>query len=93
MQKIKYNRDSILIDLREGSCKIFYMNQNNQRVGLRCSLKPDLLPDSYYLTEEPKEREFHAKNPEIISVWDLDNGGWKQFHIDSIQYVESVDTF
>jgi WYL_2, Sm-like SH3 beta-barrel fold len=93
MQKIKYSRDSIITDLRENPCEIFFRNVDGNRVGVRCSLRPDLLPESYSLTEESKEREFHEKNPSIISAWDLNNHKWRQFHIDVIEYVQSVDTY
>ena len=83
MQKIKYKRDDVLSDLRESACELFFTDTTGKRVGLRCSLKSELLPESYSLTEESKERAFHENNPDIVSVWDLVNGGWKQFHIEN----------
>jgi hypothetical protein len=86
--KQKFNRDDLLTDLREHICEIFVPGTS-----VRCTLKPEDLPQSYLLTEEAKERQFHAANPKIISAWDVVNGGWKQFHVDSISYIQVVDTY
>ncbi len=87
--KQKFNRDEILGDLREHVCQIFVQNGP----AVRCTLKVEDLPQSYVLTEEAKERQFHADNPNIISAWDIVDGGWKQFHIDNVTYIQIVDTY
>lgn len=91
--KQKFNRDQILGDLREHVCEIFVQDNTGKQVALRCSLKPELLPNTYLVTEEAKERQFHAEHPEFLSAWDIMNGGWKQFHIDAINYIQIVDTY
>lgn len=50
-----------------------------------CTLKEELLPSSGKdITEEKKVK---AINNNILAVWDLDNGAWKSFRIDSIKDV------
>ena len=31
------------------------------------------------------------ENPEVISAWDIQKGGWRSFRIDSVSYVQNVD--
>lgn len=88
-----YERDILLKDLSENVCEIFFKKINGSQRVMRCSLNPVVLPDSYELTEAPKVKEFHATNPDIIAVWDLNNGRWGQFRVEDVEYVQVVDTF
>ena len=56
---------------------VFVKNDGTERV-LNCTLKPNLLPDQ---TESTSTRK---SNPDVMSVWDLDNAGWRSFRLDSI---------
>lgn len=88
-----YERDVLLKDLSEHVCQVFFKKVGESQRVMRCSLSPNALPDSYELTEAPKVKDFHEKNPDIIAVWDLDNGGWRQFTMENVEYVQVVDTF
>lgn len=50
---------------------------------MRCTLQSDFLPPQL-LQENTVTR---AENPNILSVWDIDNGGWRSFRIDSIKSI------
>ena len=90
---MKYERDVLLKDLNENVCEIFFKKVGDTQRRMRCSLNPVALPDSYELTEAPKVKEFHANNPDIIAVWDLNNSGWRQFRMEDVEYVQVVDTY
>ena len=47
---------------------------------MKCTLKADLLP-AVEIKEGVKAR---VENPEVLSVWDLENKGWRSFKINSI---------
>lgn len=56
---------------------------------MNCTLLAEYLPeqpvaDKQQLLTESLPR---AENPNTISVWDLDNNGWRSFRIDSIKSV------
>jgi hypothetical protein len=92
--KTTFDRDQLLKDLRDHICEIFYQDHvSGQQKSVRCSLRPDALPQSYMLTEASKEMQFHAENPKLLSAWDIVMGGWKQFHIDTINYIQIIDTY
>lgn len=88
-----YQRDTLLKDLQENVCEIFFTKVNGEKRAMRCSLRADILPLSYSLTEEVKVKDFHKTNPDVIAVWDLQNSGWRSFRIDSVDYVQVVDTY
>jgi hypothetical protein len=88
-----YNRDTLLKDLKENVCEIFFTKVNGEKRAMRCSLREDLLPASYLQTEEAKVSDFHKTNPDVLAVWDLQNNGWRSFRIDSVEYVQVVDTY
>ena len=56
---------------------VFVKNDGTERV-MNCTLKSDLLPEQ---TESTSTRK---SNPDVMSVWDLDNAGWRSFRLDSI---------
>jgi hypothetical protein len=85
---IPYNRDVLLLDLRENVIEVSFDKINGQPRIMRCTLMKDFLPENYI---EQLDERFHHKNPNIIAVWDLDNKGWKAFRIDSVKMVQSLD--
>lgn len=50
---------------------------------MRCTLQADFLPPQL-LQENTVTR---AENPNVLSVWDIDNGGWRSFRMDSIKSI------
>lgn len=50
---------------------------------MRCTLQSDFLPPQL-LQENAVSR---VENPSVLAVWDIDNGGWRSFRIDSIKSI------
>jgi hypothetical protein len=52
---------------------------------MRCTLVDEYLPDP----AEPQllQENTRAENPNVLSVWDIENGGWRSFRLDSIKSV------
>jgi hypothetical protein len=55
---------------------------------MNCTLLSEYLPEpvadkQQLLTENLTRRE----NPNTISVWDLDNNGWRSFRVDSVKSI------
>ena len=61
-----FERDTILKDLRQSVIEVSFVKVNGEQRIMHCSLRPDLLPESYK-TEINEEKDFHQKNPNIIS--------------------------
>jgi len=88
-----FERDTILNDLRKYACEVYFTKLNGDKRRLRCSLRPDLLPEQYSKETISEEKDYHQKNPEVIVTWDLETGGWRSFRIDSIEYIQVLDTY
>lgn len=90
-----YERDRLLKDLRENVIEVHFTKVNGDTRVMRCTLMKHLLPESYQkdLSEQAEENNFHNQNPNVIAAWDIQSGGWRSFRIDSVGYVQVVDTF
>ena len=92
MQKMMYERDQLLKDLRENVMAVYFTKVNGDKREMRCTLMPSLLPPNY-MKEETEEKKFHDENKDVLAVWDVMKGGWRSFRIDSIEYVEMLDPY
>lgn len=85
-----YKRDEILKDLRSHVIEVTFTKVNGEGRVMRCTLDPKYLPphDAKYLEEQHQKKE----NLDVIAAWDINAGGWRSFRIDSITYVQIIDT-
>jgi len=91
MTVTKFDRDTLISELRQHVLDVYFTKVDGTPRRMRCSLRPDFLPERYISEGEiHQEKAFHAENPEVIRVWELDNG-WRSFRIESVEYVEIVD--
>jgi len=89
-----YKRDDILKDLKQSVIEVTFTKVNGQKRVLRCSLDPRYLPaikpeQLSHLDEEHKKKE----NKDTIVCWDVHNGGWRSFRVDSIEYVQEIEGY
>ena len=84
------DRDTILKDLREYVIEVTFTKVNGENRVMRCTLRPDLLPENY-INEAAEEKAFHQVNPDVIAAWDVVKGGWRSFRVDSVSYVQNVN--
>jgi hypothetical protein len=84
-----FNRDTLLKDLRQAVIEVVFTKVNGEQRIMHCSLRPDLLPETYK-QDITEEKDFHSKNLDVISAWDVQKGGWRSFRIESVTYVQDV---
>ena len=85
-----YDRDTILTDLRQYVIEVNFTKVNGDNRVMRCTLRPDLLPENY-INEAAEEKGFHKANPDVIAAWDVQKGGWRSFRVDTIGYLQNVN--
>lgn len=85
-----YNRDTVLNDLRKFVSEVTFTKNNGETRVMRCTLREDLLPEDYSEHAE-REKNYHSSNPDLITAWDVQKGGWRSFNISSVSYVQNVD--
>jgi len=90
---MEYKRDTLLADLRNSIMEVTFTKVNGERRAMRCTLMPHYLPESFKNNPEEQESEktYHKENPDVLAVWDVQNGGWRSFRVDSVEYVQALD--
>mgnify|MGYP002641684500 FL=1 len=72
-------RDTLVEGLKNNLVKVVFTKVNGDERTMNCTLHDSILPEPT-ITETTKK-----VNPDTISVWDIDNGGWRSFRLDSIK--------
>ena len=80
-------RDTLVEGLKKNLVKVVFMKVNGDLREMNCTLHESILPEST-ITETEKKI-----NLDTISVWDIDNSGWRSFRIDSIKQFKVVESF
>jgi hypothetical protein len=90
-----FTRDIVLKDLRESVVEVSFKKADGTARIMRCTLMPEYLPKSYNesIDEQNQEKEFHKKNENVIAAWDVQNGGWRSFRLDSVEYLQVIDSY
>ncbi len=80
---------AILVEgLKKNVIKVTFTKVNGDERIMRCTLHDSILPEQNIGGIKKKE------NLDVLSVWDLDNNGWRSFRLDSVtdyQVVEGVE--
>lgn len=71
-------------DLKNNICTVVFTKVNGETRRMRCTLKEDLLPaqETKHLDHATQQKRQTGEN--LVSVWDLDNDGWRSFRKDSV---------
>ena len=78
-------REVLVEGLKRNLMKVVFTKVNGEERTMLCTLHESVLPEPI-ITESTKK-----VNPDTISVWDIDNNGWRSFRIDSIKEVKVVE--
>lgn len=75
--------------LNNGVATIVFTKTDGTERTMKCTLLPEYMPANIHqsqklLTEETQRVE----NPNTVSVWDIENNGWRSFRIDSVKSIE-----
>ena len=72
--------------LRNGKLEVSFIKKDGTGRVMMCSLEEKYLPammeDAETVTKD---------NPDVLSVWDIDNNGWRSFRINSIVSVKVIN--
>lgn len=72
--------------LYRGTVDVCFTKQNGERRNMRCTLHEDYLPPF----DRTVTRLSKTKPEGLMTVWDIDNDGWRSFNLDSILSVTWV---
>lgn len=82
------NKDPIfkewLIDvLKAEDCTITFIKTDGTERVMKCTLRPEAIVEYVKKTERGRK-----PNEEAVSVWDLENNGWRSIRFESIRAIE-----
>jgi hypothetical protein len=72
-------QDFCLSDLQSHVCFVKFTKLDGSIREMRCTLKEDLLPPVNKPTMTGR-----VPNPNVVSVWSVDDEGWRSFRKDSV---------
>lgn len=78
-----WNKNELSEMLRDRALEISFIKKDGSRRVMNCSLQEK------YLSKNDKETT-KKENDSVLSVWDIDNSGWRSFRLDSITDVRIV---
>lgn len=91
---MSYQRENIINDLKQSVAEVTFTKVNGERRIMRCTLDPRHLPP---MTNEQfdhlDEQHKRAENQEVVAVWDLQAKGWRSFRVESVQYMQEIDSY
>ena len=73
------NKELILQSLREGVVTVKFTKKDGTERDMKCTLQ-----ESYIAPYEKKTDREKTSNENNISVWDIENQGWRSFRVDSV---------
>lgn len=78
-----FDRYTLGEHLKNGVVTVVFEKLDGSLREMRCTLKPESLPQLLQESETPRR----AVNDDVMAVWDLDNGGWRSFRLDSVKRI------
>jgi hypothetical protein len=66
-----------------GKATVVFTKSDGTERELLCTLKEEFIGAYEKKTERVKK-----ENPDVMSVWDLENNGWRSFRIDSVKRID-----
>jgi WYL_2, Sm-like SH3 beta-barrel fold len=80
-------REWLRTALHDGVVEVTFTKKDGSERLLRCTLDPKIVPT--YVSESTDEVKIERKKPEnSISVYDVENSGWRAFQFDSVKHVQ-----
>jgi len=81
-----YTKESIRSLLKDNILEVVFIKTDGSVREMKCTLQ-----ERFVEAYDKKTDKVKPENDSIISVWDLDNNGWRSFKLDSVQTVSVVE--
>lgn len=67
--------------LQDSTMRIVFEKKDGTIRHMLCTLAPIFLPETY----EKKTDRVKKENPDVLSVWDIENNAWRSIRLNSIK--------
>ncbi len=80
------DKQQLLTELREGVVTVSFTKINGDRRDMQCTLKEDMLPEVQANNNAPEGPKGQSRkpNPDVQSVWDVDQAAWRSFRWENV---------
>lgn len=79
------NRYELKETLENGVATVTFEKVDGTLREMRCTLRSDMMP--VQLLREEGDASKRTTPDTVLAVWDLDQGGWRSFRVDSVKSV------
>jgi hypothetical protein len=83
------SREDLLSLLKTRICKVVFTKSDGTERTMYATLQQQYLPEMKQDENKPKR----SRPDSCIAVWDLENGGWRSFNIDTVNAVSTQDDY
>jgi len=84
--KMEHTKESIRSLLKNDVLEVVFIKTDGSVREMKCTLQ-----EKFVEAYDKKTDKVKPESDNVISVWDLDNNGWRSFKLDSIQTVSVVE--
>lgn len=81
------NRHELKEVLQNGVVTVVFTKVDGTERSMKCTLLPEYMPENVAQGQQLLTENTKVENPNTLSVWDIDNGGWRSFRVDSIKNI------
>lgn len=86
MSDINEFRNWLQVMLKENIVTVVFTKKDGTERTMKCTLRPDLLPE----TQINEDRATRKENMNVLSVYDLENEGWRSFLVENVMDIKVV---
>ena len=83
---MEHTKESIRSLLKNDVLEVVFIKTDGSVREMKCTLQ-----EKFVEAYDKKTDKVKPESDNVISVWDLDNNGWRSFKLDSIQTVSVVE--
>jgi hypothetical protein len=83
-----YTKEELIALLKISDLEVSFTKVDGSKRVMNCTLRESAIPDAPKTESVGLERKI---NNNVVSVWDLDNDGWRSFKIDSLEKIVIKD--
>jgi hypothetical protein len=80
----RLSKEQLIQYLHEGVVTVLFTKTDGTERVMRCTLQESVIPKAPEVTEEQSKKPARKVNENNISVWDVENDGWRSFRVDSV---------
>lgn len=93
MSYLHVDRASFVSDLRQNIVEVRFMKLDGNVRIMKATLHPSWLPEDTRTREKIDESVNREKRNDVITIWDIDAGGWRSIKLDSIFSLQLLPSF